>query len=189
MLQLELGDVGHKLQFYGNCCKMYLMLTGIFKENKLYWGYMWPTMHKPTIHRKISKSSFSHHPVTELLLITTMFFFSQYNLLSSSYTTVSVIQLKMYISTNVRFHFRIRTPFTKSPRTNRFFSTYAYGVRGPNFARLCVAWGRCHLWRNSKIDEMRPVGYWRVLKIYILQLMVGLCIDGNIYETCMIVTH
>ena len=74
-------------------------------------------MHKPTIHLKTSKSTLLHHPLTELLLITMMFFFFPYNLhvLFSSYTTISVIQLKMYISRNVRFQFCIRTPFTNSP--------------------------------------------------------------------------
>ena len=43
-----------------------------------------------------------------------------YDLLFSSYTTVSLIQLKMHISRKVRFQFRIRTPFTNSPITNRF---------------------------------------------------------------------
>ena len=52
---------------------------------------MWPSMHKPTIHRKTLKSSFLHHPLTELLLIATMFFFFLYDLLFSSYATVSVI--------------------------------------------------------------------------------------------------
>ena len=60
--------------------------------------YMWPFMHKSTVHRKILTSSFSlHHPLTKLLLITMMSSFLQYDLLFSSYTTVSVIQLKMYI--------------------------------------------------------------------------------------------
>ena len=78
----------------------------------------WPSMHKPTIHRKISTSSFLHHPLTDLSLITTTFFFLPYNLLFSSYTTVSVIRLIMYISRNARSRFCIRTPFTNSPTTN-----------------------------------------------------------------------
>ena len=79
-----------------------------------------PSMHKPNIHRKTSKSRFLHHPLTELLLITMMFFFFPYDLLFSSYTTVSMIQPKIYISRNVRFRFRICTLFTNSPTTNRF---------------------------------------------------------------------
>ena len=63
---------------------------------------------------------FLHHPLTELLLIMTMVFFFPHDLLFSSYMTVSVIQLKKYISTNVRFHFRICTPCINSARTNRF---------------------------------------------------------------------
>ena len=77
-------------------------------------------MDKPTIHRKKNKIQILHHPLTELWLIMTMFFFSANDLLFSSYTTVSVIQLKMHISRNVRFQFRIRTPFTNSPRTDCF---------------------------------------------------------------------
>ena len=47
-------------------------------------------------------------------------FLLPYDLLFTSYTMVSVIQLRMLISRNVHFQFRRRTPFTNSPRTNRF---------------------------------------------------------------------
>ena len=77
-------------------------------------------VHKPTINRKTAKFSFLHHPLTEPLLITTMFFFHPYDLLFSSYTTVSVIQLKKLISRKVHFQFRIHTSFTNSPRNYRF---------------------------------------------------------------------
>ena len=91
-------------------------------------------MHKPTIHCKTSKSNFLHHPLPELLLVTTMFFFFPYDSLFSSYTTVSVIQLKMYISRNVHFQFRICTLFTNSPRNNRFiFDEYLQSL----WTKLC----------------------------------------------------
>ena len=95
-------------------------------------------MHKPTIHCKIPKSSFLHHNLTELLLITTMFFFFPYDLLFSSYTAVSVIQLKMYTSRNVHFRFHIRTLFTNSPRTNHFVFDESYRVHGPNFTVYAI---------------------------------------------------
>ena len=73
-----------------------------------------------TVRRRTSKSSFLHHPLNEHLLIMMMFSFFPCDLLFSSYTTVSVIQLKMHISRNVRFQFRIRTPFNNSPKINHF---------------------------------------------------------------------
>ena len=36
---------------------------------------MWPSMHKPTIHRTTSKFNFLYHRLTELFVITTMFLF------------------------------------------------------------------------------------------------------------------
>ena len=60
-------------------------------------------MHKPTINRKTSKSSFSNHPLTERLLITNMCFFFPYDLLFMSYATVGVIQVKMSISIKEQF--------------------------------------------------------------------------------------
>ena len=77
-------------------------------------------MRKLPSHCKTSKSCFLHGPLTELLLIMTVFSFLPYDLLFSSYTTVRVIQLEMYILRNVRFQFCIWAPFTISPRTNRF---------------------------------------------------------------------
>ena len=102
--------------------------AGYLKRN------MWPCMRKPTIHRKTSISSFLHHPLTEPLLITMMFSFFPYDLLFSSYTTVSVIQMKMYISRNVRFQFRIHAPFTNSQRSTRFiFDKYIHNL----WTKLC----------------------------------------------------
>ena len=87
-------------------------------------------MHKPTIHRKTSKSSFLHHPLTKPLLTMLMFSLFPYDLLFSSYTMVRMIQLKMYISRNVR----ILTSCTSSPRTNRFiFNEYIQS----SWAKLC----------------------------------------------------
>ena len=102
---------------------------------QLWWStHIWPSMHEPTIHHKTSKSSFLVHPLTELLLITTLYFFFPYDLLFSSYMTVSAVQLKMYISRNVHFQFRICTPFTNSPRTNRFvFDKYIQSL----WTKLC----------------------------------------------------
>ena len=79
-------------------------------------------MHKPTIHGKISKSSFFHHPLTDISLITMILFLFPYDLLFSSYMTVSVIRLKRYIHFEKRpFPFPyIRTLFTNSPTTNCF---------------------------------------------------------------------
>ena len=83
--------------------------------------HMCPSLHKPTIHRTTLKLTFYIILLPNFCwYITTMYMLSSYNLLFSSYTTVSVIQLKMYISRNVCFQFRIRTPFTNSPRTNHF---------------------------------------------------------------------
>ena len=109
----------------GNCILTHLLVFPVDVRARVSYGYiyiayMWPSMHKPTIHCKTSKSIFLHHTLTELLLITTVFFFFPYDLLFSSYTTVSVIQLKMHISRNVRFRFCIRNPFTNSTRTNCF---------------------------------------------------------------------
>ena len=99
----------------------------------------------PTIHRKTLKSSLLHHPLTELLLTMTMFSIFLYDLLFSSYTTLyetvyevilrymkctfQLYPIEIYISRNVRFQFRNRTPVTNSPRTNCFvfdeWSVYA----------------------------------------------------------------
>ena len=124
-------------------------------------------MHKPTIHCKTSKSSFFlHHPLTELLLTTTMFFFFPYDLLFSGYTTVSVIQLKMYISRNVYFQLRnwkwTLLILLIVQELIASFSINTYKVRGPNFARRCVEEGRCHLWHTCKckIDELHLVCYF-----------------------------
>ena len=116
------------------CTKKEPQLWNELREKNETWPKVWPSMHKPTIHRKKSKSSFLHHPLTELLLIMTMFFIFPYELLFSSYTTVSVIQLKMYTSRNVRLQFRIRTLFTNSQRTNRFvFDKYIQS----SWTKLC----------------------------------------------------
>ena len=125
-------------------------------------AYPYPSMHKPTIHRKILNSSFLHHPLTEHLLIT-MIFFSPHNLLFSSYATISVIQLKMHSSRNVRFKFHIRTPFTNSPRTNHFVFDECLQNCGPNFAR-CVVECTCrfHLWHKREIDQLHPAQYWKI---------------------------
>ena len=53
--------------------------------------------------------------------------FFPYDLLFSIYNTVNVIQLKMYISRNVRFRFCIRTLLTNRPRTDCFvFDKYLH---------------------------------------------------------------
>ena len=63
------------------------------------------------------------------------------------------------------------------------FSTNAYRVSGPNFARRCVVECRCCLWCKRKIDEIASCTlFWPVLKNYILRWMVGLCIDGHRYS-------
>ena len=74
------------------------------------------TDHSPQkIEIKFTSSSYRTFSDNEDVYI---FFHTTYS--SQGYTTVSVIQLKMHISRNVRFQFRIRTPFTNSPITNRF---------------------------------------------------------------------
>ena len=73
---------------------------------------------------------FLRHPLTELLLTTKMVFFFPHDLMFSSYMTARVIQLKINILRNIRFQFRIRTPFTNSPTTNRFvFNEYIQSSR------------------------------------------------------------
>ena len=103
----------------------------------MYITQMWPFLHKPTIPCKTSKSSFLHHPLTELLLITTMFFFFPSNLSFSSYmyTTVSVIQLKINISRNVCFQFVFVLHLLIAQEIIASFLTNAYKVSEPNFAR------------------------------------------------------
>ena len=71
------------------------------------------SMHKLTIYRKTLQSSFLHHPLTELLLITTMYIVLK--LYNGKCDTA-----EMYIPRNAHFQFRICTPFTNSPRTNHF---------------------------------------------------------------------
>ena len=92
-------------------------------------------------------------------------FLFPYHLLLSSYTTKRVIQFKMYISRISRFQILVPTLFTKSPRTNHFVFG-EYRGSGTNFARRCVAEGRCHLWHKCKINELRPVcyfgPYWKI---------------------------
>ena len=123
--------------------------------------HLWLSMHKPTIHRKTSKSSFLHHPLTKPLLITTMFLFFPCDLLFSTYTTVSVIQLKMYISRNICFQFRIRMlHLLIAQEVITSFSTNTYRVLGPNFAIRCAVKDRCHLWHKRKIKEMSPLCYF-----------------------------
>ena len=59
---------------------------------------MWPCVHKPTIYRKTSKSSLLHHPLTEFLLIKTMFFFFVYDLLFSLTLSVSLQSVCNFLS-------------------------------------------------------------------------------------------
>ena len=124
---------------------------------------------------------FLHNPLTELLLITTMFFSIQW-----------LIVLKLY---DGKYDTVENFPFEKCPVSNfvfvlrliiaqqliASFSMNAYRVRGPNFARRCAVESRYYLWHKRNIDKLCPVCYFgRVLKIYILRWMVGLCIDGRI---------
>ena len=117
------------------------------------------SMHKPNIYRKTSKSSCLHHPFTEILLITMMFFYP-YDILFSIYTMVSVIQLKMYNSRNFRFQIHIHTAFTNSYELIASFLMNAYKVCGTNYTRRWIVEGRCHSWNKHKIDELRPVCYF-----------------------------
>ena len=71
-----------------------LVLSILLMVSKTFGVDTWPSRQKPTIHRKISKSSILHHTLTDVLPITTMFFFFPYDLLFTSYTTISVIRLK-----------------------------------------------------------------------------------------------
>ena len=93
--------------------------------------------------------------------------------------TISVIQLKMYISRNVRVQFRILTLFTNSRRTNRFLIDECIQNSWTKLCLLrCVAERRCHTRKN---DELRPLCniFWPVGKICIFRGMVCLCIDGH----------
>ena len=110
-------------------------------------------MHKPTIHCKTSKSSFLHHPLTELLLITTICFIFPHDLLSSSYTTVSVIQLKIHLSRNVHSNSVFVLHLLTAQELIASFLRNAYKVSRPNFARRCVVEGGCHLWHKCKSDN------------------------------------
>ena len=82
--------------------------------------YMWPSMHKLTLHRKVSKSRlFTSCPFYRTFTVNGDVFFS-IQLIVLRFYDVSMIQLKRYISGNVRSQFRNCTPLAKSPRTNRF---------------------------------------------------------------------
>ena len=117
--------VHHRCSLCFNSYQPLLPLT-ILKKALFKRAEMWPSMHKPTIHHI--------HSLTELLVIMMVFFFYPYDLLFLSYTMVSVIRLKMYISRSVRFQFRIPTLFTNSPRTDRFvFNKYIQS----SWTKLC----------------------------------------------------
>ena len=113
-----------------------MILFSLDWEGKRLWDvcvllYMWPSMHKPTIHHKTSKSSFFHHPLTKLLLITTMFSQFPYDIFFSRYTTVCVLQFKMHISRNVHFRFRICTLFKKESLRFRRIHTKSVDQTSP----------------------------------------------------------
>ena len=79
----------------------------------------------------------------------------------------------------VRFQFRICTPLTNSPRTNRFvFNDYTNRVGGPNLARCVDAIYDI----NTKLMHSVLYAILDVLKKYILWWMVALFIKGQVYS-------
>ena len=114
--------------------------------------------------RKTLKSSFLRHPLTELMLIMTMFSFS-----------IQLIVLKLYDSEcdsveNVDFE-KCLFQFCIVLRLSTeeliaLFSMNTYKVSGPNFASRCVVECRCKLWHKCKIDQLCQVSYsspyWKI---------------------------
>ena len=91
-------------------------------------------MHKPTIQRKTSKSSFyqtfaDNDDVFSIRLIVL-------KLCGSKCDTVENVDFE-------KCPFPI--PYSYSPRTNRFVFTNMYRFCGPNFARRCVVEGVRHI--------------------------------------------
>ena len=139
---------------------MYTLVT-IFFFVKL---HMWPSMHKSTIHRKTSKSSFLHRPLTKLFLVTTMFLFFSIQLLVLKLYDCDTVECTYWEMSVSNFIFILR--LLNSPRNIRFVFDEYYRVSGPNFARRGIIECIDSIFDKREIDKYRPVcyfdPYWKI---------------------------
>ena len=125
--KIVIFSAGICLHISGFLPKHGMMCIFLFFQIKAIWGHRSNSvnpktlpncdrlcLNRPFMSKQRNSVFFLYHPLTEFLLITTLFFFCPYEVLFSSYTTVSVVQLKMLISRNTRFQFCIGSPFTYS---------------------------------------------------------------------------